>query len=108
MPCHYQLEDRVLQKDHGLEARDLKPLPAAWILALREVVAPYHIRAGLRKAGPVTVISRASQRSLFRPDQPADFVGLALMALVAVQERRLQRLRLVKKVTLLHKLTILT
>ena len=83
---------RPLKKDHRLHARDLEALAAARILALHEIVAPQHVGTRLGKARAVALIRLPAQRLLFGAHQPADLVGLRLMAKQSIKIGRLQAL----------------
>jgi hypothetical protein len=95
-------EVKQLQEHHRLQPGNLKAFSAAGIPALKNVIAPDHVRPELREASAVPLVSLTSQRLALGANQPSDVVSVALMAFVAIQHRRLRRFRFVKKVPLFH------
>src|SRR5258706_14118134 len=97
-----QDERRLAQKRHALHACDLKALPAADILADHHVVAAKHIGLRLGKLRAVPVVGAGRQILFLGTHQPLDFILSRLMAMRAIQGRRLLIRPLVKKFALIH------
>ncbi len=90
-----------------MQSRNLKPLPAARILALSKVIAAQHIRPHLLKARAIPLIRVASERALLGALQPADLVRTRLMAEKAGEICRFQDFFFVEKVSFFHAVDIL-
>jgi hypothetical protein len=73
-----------IEKGHRLDARDLKALAAANVLAGDKVVAPDHVGTGFGKFRAVTLVSPRRQLALLGSNEPTQFVFGGLMAMRAV------------------------
>ena len=92
----------LLKERHALHARDLKPLPAADILANHHVVAPQHIGLCLGEFRAVTIICPWRQTLLLGSHQPLNFIFRRLMTVRTAQVRRFLIRPLVEKFALIH------
>lgn len=107
-PLHEPVSDPASKINDRLETRYLKPLPAARILALHQIIAPDHVRLPLAESQAI-LFRRPSAKSLFLcAHHPAYLVGLALPAMQTGKLSGLDRFLLVEEIAFFHKPTILT
>ena len=92
------------KKSYRLESRYLKPFPTTRVLALREVIAPQHIRPSFGKPRPVPFVCRAFQHLFLRPHDPANIATIRLPAIRARKIGRLKHFAFLKEVTFFHSL----
>ena len=78
-----------LNERRGLDARNLKLLPASHVLAHHLVIQQDHVAGGLLEFRAVALVGMARQPVHFGPHQPAQIVSLRSPAEGAVQSRRL-------------------
>src|SRR5208282_1237267 len=98
-----QTKGRPLLGEHDrLHARNLKALAAAHVLARHQIVFAQHVGSRLGKSGAVALVGSARKLALLGSHHPGDFVLRRLVAVRAVQCRRLLFLPLVKKIALFH------
>ena len=90
-----------------MQAGDLKPLSAARILALHEVIPPQQIGPRLLISRPVPLVRVAPERPLLGALKPSDLIGASLPAEKAGEIGRFQNFFFVEKVSLFHAVDIL-
>ena len=90
-----------------MQAGNLKPLSAARILALHEVIPPQQIGPRLLISRPVPLVRIPSERPLLGALEPSDLIGASLAAEQAGEIGRFQNFFFVEKVSLFHEVDIL-
>jgi hypothetical protein len=96
-------DDALLQKRDALDARNLKSLSAAHVLAHHHVVSPQHVRLRLGELRAVAIVRPRGQTFLLHAHQPLDLILRRLMAMRTTQICRLLIGLFVKKFALIHK-----
>src|SRR5579871_5472484 len=91
------------EKRHGLDARHIKPFPAAHVLTHDLVLEQDHIAGSLGELGAVALVGMARQAVDLGPDQPLQVVGLRAAATRAVQRGGLGSLGFFVKGALVHR-----
>src|ERR1041385_7751313 len=93
------------QEGDGLDAGDVKTLPASQVLAGSLIVEEQHIALGFGKLGAIALVAAAGHAVLLLSKQPAQFVGIGGAAERAIQLRRLGGLRFIEKSPFIHNVT---
>lgn len=93
----------LVQKSDGLDARNLKALATAHVLAHQYVVLAKHVGPCLGEASPVALIGPGGQSTLLGADQPTNLVFGRLVAVRAAKVGRFSVGSFVEKLSLVHR-----